>query len=148
MSEAEGRVALDTSVIVAAVSSWHEHHARALPLVRAALAVAGGPIVPVPALVESFSVLTRLPPPWRLRPQDAHALLDRTFRGRSTLFGLQGDQVWGLLDEATASNTAGGAAHDAHIVACARQAGAATIATFNRRHFERLDLGPMTLLVP
>ncbi|NLG64599.1 MAG: VapC toxin family PIN domain ribonuclease, partial [Actinobacteria bacterium] len=43
---------------------------------------------------------------------------------------------------------AGGATYDAHVLACAKQGGAARLATFNRRHFERLELGDMELVVP
>lgn len=59
------RVALDTSVVVAALLAVHEHHAVAAPYV-AALRRESTIIVPLPVLVESYSVLTRLPTPLRL----------------------------------------------------------------------------------
>ncbi len=149
MSEADlPGTALDTSVIIPALLGWHEHHAAALPIVTAALAEADPVIVPVPALVEAFAVLTRLPPPWRIRPAATRRLLADTFRGRSRIVGLDGDEVWTLLDEVLVSDVSGGATYDAHIAACARKAGAERLATFNRRHFERLDLGEVALLVP
>jgi predicted nucleic acid-binding protein len=143
-----GGTALDTSVIVPALLSWHEHHALALPVVRDALADAEGALLPLPVLVEAYAVLTRLPPPWRLRPRDAHRLLVETFRGRARVVGLGGDEGWALLDAALAGGVSGGATYDAHIAACARKGGAACLATFNRRDFERLDLGELALLVP
>lgn len=51
--------AVDTSVVVAAFASWHEHHHRA----RAALDQ-GARLIEHCAL-ECYSVLTRLPPPHR-----------------------------------------------------------------------------------
>ena len=143
-----GGTALDTSVIVPALMSWHEHHAAALPVVRDALTDAGGAILPVPALVEAYAVITRLPAPWRLRAADAHRLLVETFRGNARVVGLEGDETWDLLDGALGNEVSGGATYDAHIAACARKAGATRLATFNRRHFERLDLGDVGLLVP
>lgn len=143
-----GGTALDTSVIVPALLSWHEHHAAALPIVRDALADEGGVIIPVPALVEAYAVITRLPAPWRIRPTDAHRLLVETFRGKALVVGLEGDEVWELLDDALANAVSGGASYDAHIAACAKKAGARRLATFNRRHFECLDLGDVDLLVP
>lgn len=71
-----------------------------------------------------------------------------TFRGRARVVALVGADAWALLEDAPSSDVAGGATYDAHIVACARQAGAARIATFNVRHFERMNLGNVTLLVP
>jgi len=141
-------LALDTNVIVAALLSWHEHHAVALPVVQRSLASQPPSILPLPALVEGYAVMTRLPPPWRLRPADAHRLLTESFRGRAVVVGLDGEEGWSLLDAALGGGVAGGATHDAHIAACARKGGATTLATFNRRHFESLDLGQMTLLVP
>jgi predicted nucleic acid-binding protein len=140
--------ALDTSVIIPALLAWHEHHGAALPIVSAALTDTAPLVLPLPALVEAFAVLTRLPPPWRLRAGDAHRLLADTFREGARIVGLEGDEAWGLLDTALATEVAGGATYDAHIAQCAKKAGAARLATFNRRHFERLDLGDMVLLVP
>lgn len=143
-----GGLALDTSVIVPALLSWHEHHAAALPVVQEALAGTSAIILPLPALVEAFAVLTRLPPPWRLRPEVAHKLLADTFLGRARVVGLDGDEAWALLNKALSTEVSGGATCDAHIAACAKKAGADRLATFNRRHFERLDLGDIALLVP
>ena len=92
--------------------------------------------------------MTRLPPPWRIKPRDAHRLLDATFRAKAVVVGLEGSEGWSVLDGALASEVSGGATYDAHIVACARKAGATRLATFNRQHFARLDLGAMDLFVP
>ncbi len=143
-----GGTAFDTSIIVPALLSWHEHHGAALPVVQEALAADEAAILPLPALVEAFAVMTRLPPPWRLRPEVAHRLLAQTFHGRARVVGLDGEDAWALLDGVLANAVSGGATYDAHITACALKAGAARIATFNRRHFERLDLGDMALVVP
>jgi predicted nucleic acid-binding protein len=143
-----GGTALDTSVIIPALLAWHEHHGAALPVVAEALSSEGGVILPLPALVEAYAVLTRLPAPWRLRASDARRLLVDTFRAKATVVGLDGVEAWVLVDEALAADVNGGATYDAHIAACARKAGAARLATFNRRHFERLELGDVSLLVP
>jgi predicted nucleic acid-binding protein len=52
--------ACDTSVLVPAFASWHDHHEVA----RATLV--GGLVVPASVLVETYSVLTRLPAPYRM----------------------------------------------------------------------------------
>ena len=64
------------------------------------------------------------------------------------MVGLDGRQAWALLDLALAQGVAGGATYDAHIAACAMKARVTQLATFNRRHFERFDLGDVALLVP
>lgn len=143
-----GGMALDTSVIIPALLSWHEHHALALPVVQAALSARERAILPVPALVEAYAVLTRLPAPFRVRHDVARGLLVQTFRADSRVVGLAARDVWALLDDVLTQEVSGGATYDAHIVACARKAGATHLATFNRRHFERLALGDMQLVVP
>ena len=140
-------VAVDTNVVVAGLLAWHEQHGPALSLLQRHLA-SGSLVLPAPALVESYSVLTRLPPPWRLAPADVATLLTRTFRERSRLVGLGEDEPWFLLGHAVERGVAGGSIHDAHILACAKKAGASVMATFNRRHFAQLDLEGIELLVP
>jgi hypothetical protein len=59
--------AVDSSVVIAAFATWHEHHAIARK------AMAGRPRLVAHAAVESYSVLTRLPPPHRAHPSIVHA---------------------------------------------------------------------------
>ncbi len=117
-------IAVDTSVVVAAFASWHEGH-------RSALAVlARHPRLPAHVAVESFSVLTRLPPPHR-----APAVLVRDFlvgRFTSPLLTLKAEAYPVLIAEATAAELAGGSIYDALIAATARQA-RATLLSRDRR---------------
>ena len=85
--------AFDASVIIPALLSWHEPHRRAPPVLQSAIAGEAPVIVPLPALIEAYSVMTRLPPPWRLSPTDAHRLLDATFREPALVLSLDGGGV-------------------------------------------------------
>lgn len=124
--------ALDTSVIIAALSSWHEAHEAAAAAVERALEL--GAVLPLPALHESYSVLTRLPPPHRVSPRQAAAMLASL--DPVTLVALPA--TWSDLADWAESGVAGGQVYDARIVACAVRAGADTVLTFNLGHFERL----------
>ncbi|MFP4513009.1 MAG: type II toxin-antitoxin system VapC family toxin [Acidimicrobiales bacterium] len=62
--------ALDTSVCVPALLTWHEHHDAC----REATVDAR---LPTHVVVESYSVMTRLPAPHRIDSTTAHRLLDR-----------------------------------------------------------------------
>lgn len=141
------RVAVDTSVVVAALLARHDEHEAALLALQKALAESDL-ILPVPTLVEAYAVLTRLPAGARLSPADAHRILEETFRHRAVVVGLDGDDGWALLSSSVPLEIAGGSTYDAHIVACARKAAATTLLTFNRRHFERCELGGIELVVP
>lgn len=143
------RIALDTSVVVAALLGAHEHHEAARGAVDDALSCPGGAVLPVPVLFEAYAVLTRLPAPWRLRPDVAERLLYDTFAEHATVVSLpNGEGAMSLVRTLAQGGLVGGVVHDAHVVACARAGGASALATLNRRDFARLDLGGMTLVVP
>ena len=139
--------ATDSSVILAALLAWHERHAPARAALRAAL---NDLVVPAHALIEAYSVMTRLPQPHRLTPGDAFELLSRAFHDRVRLVALPPDAVWPMLDELAMAGIAGGVTYDARILAAARHAGATRLMTLNPRHFVRLlrDDDPLTIVSP
>lgn len=62
-------IAPDTSVLVAGFATWHEGHEAAVR------ALNRGVHLIAHAAVETYSVLTRLPPPHRIAPVAVHAYL-------------------------------------------------------------------------
>jgi predicted nucleic acid-binding protein len=126
----------DTSVLVAALCEWHEHHAVAAPPVAAALR-SGHAIIAGPVLAEAYAVLTRLPSPHRLSPTSARDLLSANFEGVRTVT-LDASGYWNCLTGAVERHVAGGRTYDAIVVACAVRARAGRILTLNRRDFEAL----------
>ena len=141
-------VALDASVIISGLLSWHEQHETASAELVMLLERPGQIILPIQSLVEAYAVMTRLPPPHRLSPKQALAVLEGSFRNRLTLVGLDGEEGWDLIRELDQQSIAGGTSYDGLIVACARKGGAQRILTFNRRHFERLESGDIEIVVP
>jgi predicted nucleic acid-binding protein len=117
-------IAVDTSVVVAAFASWHEGH-------RAATAALGRkPRVPAHVLIETYSVLTRLPSPHKApSPVVADFLARRFPQAPLTLPARAWSRLVGLASEA---GIAGGAIYDALIGATAHHAGA-TLLTRDRR---------------
>ncbi len=118
-------ITLDTSVAVAAALPWHEYHvvARAgLPRTK--------PRLIAQVAIETYSVLTRLPPPQRVPARDARAFLHETFRLPPLVLSPGGYDE--LLDLAAERNIAGGAVYDALVAAAAREAGV-TLLSLDRR---------------
>lgn len=108
--------AADTSVVVAAFASWHEHHDAA----RTALDE-DSRLIDHCAL-EAYSVLTRLPPPHR-----SPAMLVREFlreRFPDPLLRLTAARYRAFVLELAERNIRGGAAYDALVAATAAAAGA------------------------
>lgn len=117
-------IAADTSVVVAAFASWHEGHDAALGALR------GGARLPAHVLLESFSVLTRLPPPHRAAAPLVESFLAERFPAAPLT--LPGHAHRALLGTAVAAGLTGGAIYDALIAATARHSGA-TLLTRDRR---------------
>ena len=142
-----GGTAFDTSVIVAALLTWHDHHQAAQTCLNDALESEAKPILPLPAIMEAYSIMTRLPPQFRVSAFAANHLLDQ-LRPQVQVVALEGAEVWTLINQLTIAGVIGGAAHDAHIVACVRKTDAKQLATFNVKDFARLDLGNLEIKVP
>ena len=131
------RVALGTSVVVAGPLRGHAQHRETLGALQLTLA-GEPPALPLPALLETYAVLTRLPPNHRLSAEDARRALDGTFRGRARIVALTGEEGFTLVRACADAGHTGGLLYDAHVAACARKAGARRILTFNRRDRERI----------
>jgi predicted nucleic acid-binding protein len=132
-------IALDSSILVAALLGWHERHEAAARALDRALAT-GDLVLPVPALVEAYAVLTRLPAPHRLSPSDALTLLEANF-AEVRLASFSARDAWPMLRRLARMQLAGGITWDAVIVEAAKEAKAGRLLTLNPRDFERLDAG-------
>lgn len=109
-------IAVDTSVVIAAFASWHEGHDAA------AAVVARRPRLPAHVLVESYSVLTRLPAPHTAAAEAVAEFLRDRFPRQPLALPAKGYSL--LLRAITSSGVHGGAAYDALIGATARHANA------------------------
>jgi predicted nucleic acid-binding protein len=127
----------DTSCLVAAACTWHEHHEPTAADLERRARRREKPILAAPTLLEAYAVLTRLPAPYRLKPRDALAVLEGSWAG-ARVVALAAAEAWGLLRSLPEQGVAGGTSYDATIVACARKARADVILTWNLPHFERL----------
>ncbi|HET9101795.1 MAG TPA: type II toxin-antitoxin system VapC family toxin [Solirubrobacteraceae bacterium] len=104
---------VDTSVAVALSVADHSHHESTLQAIGdRALGLAGH------AAFETYSVLTRLPPPARRSPQTVARLLAVSFPHTRHL-GAEASAV--LAHELVSVGVAGGAVYDALVGAAARE---------------------------
>lgn len=116
-------LACDTSMLVPALVAWHpEHHAT-----RSALGELDA--IPAHVVLETFSVLTRLPTPHRFTAADAGALVGAI---GLPIIGLPAGDHLDLVGELVLGGIHGGATYDALVAATARHHGAELI-TRDRR---------------
>lgn len=138
----------DNNCIVAALSRWHDDTAAQREiekrLQRAEELIFAGPV-----LAEAFSVLTRLPRPNRISPDAASQLLlaNLEMPGVRTV-ALDVGRYADIVRAAPREGIVGGRIHDRVILECALLAGAQTLLTFNRRHFEYLAHRRIEIVVP
>ncbi len=105
---------LDTSAAVSLVLPAHDHHEEAVRATSGQrLGLAGH------AVVETFSVLTRLPPAWRLTHSDALRLIRTDFPFSVTL-RMSAQEA---LDHAVRAGASGGQVYDVLVGLAAVEAG-------------------------
>ncbi len=111
--------AADTSLVIAAFASWHEHHEAA----RRALD--GGLRLVEHCGLETYSVLTRLPAPHRVSGLVVREFLGSRFPQPFLRLGGRAyrDFILGLPD----NDVTGGAAYDALVAATAAASGATLV---------------------
>lgn len=115
---------VDTSVAVALAVADHDHHASTVEALAGRTAGLAGH-----AAFETFSVLTRLPPPLRLAPAAAAHLLVSNFPGS---YFLSADAAQHLFAQLVSLSIAGGSVYDALVAATATEHHL-TLATRDRR---------------
>lgn len=127
-------IAIDTSLVVALFASWHEAHDLAREAVPAEVHL------PAHVLLESYSVLTRLPPPHRAPADVVEDFLARRFE--SGLLTLPGNGHRSLLNAAVEQGMTGGSVYDALVAAAAKHAGATLLSRDRRaaRTYEALGV--------
>ena len=88
-------------------------------------------------MTEIYSVLTRIPPPDRLTPVDALAIID-IIRSRFRIVSLTATEHLDVIREVARNGLRGGIVHDAIILECALKSGASAIYTLNPKDFRRV----------
>jgi len=127
-------VILDSSCLIAAACDWHVHHEATVEDIERRRRNRDRFLVPVPALLEAYSVLTRLPPAFRLSPEDAAHVLHANW-SRIESVALSAEECWALIRGESSRGIGGGRIYDAVIAHCARKAKADELLTWNVDHF-------------
>lgn len=116
--------AADTSLVVAAFASWHDNHDAARRALDSGLRLAEH------CALETYSVLTRLPPPHRVRGELVCDFLVARFS--EPLLRMSPRAYRDFIASLPGRDIAGGAAYDALVAATAAEHGAELV-TCDRR---------------
>ena len=103
----------DSSVLVAAIAAWHPRHAVAHDRVDTGVRSLAGHV-----LVETYSVLTRMPTPQRL---PSHIAADAITRLRERVITLRASDYAQLMRLLAVAGVTGGAVYDAVVAFTAKR---------------------------
>jgi hypothetical protein len=117
-------IAVDSSVAIAGFASWHERHTTAMAV------FARKPRLIAHAALETYSVLTRLPPPHRAPGGLVGRFLQHSFG--EPLLCLPDARYQGLIATLVSGQIVGGQVYDALIGLTAAEHGA-TLISFDQR---------------
>ncbi|MBI3697521.1 MAG: hypothetical protein HY238_22130 [Acidobacteria bacterium] len=92
-------------------------------------------MVPTHALLECFSVLTRLPGDYRMPSDEAKQLLEENFSTDAIVPGIDAGLVWSCVAKVVQEKVVGGRVYDAIIAHSAVRAGAVVLVTWNAKDF-------------
>jgi predicted nucleic acid-binding protein len=123
--------AVDTSVAVAAFGDWHRLNGAACAVLDQ------GALIPAHALLETYSVLTGFPPPYRAAPQIVVDWLENRFDEVIAPPDIAAHRE--LIRAVAAAGRAGGSIYDALVAMTANATGAVLI-TADRRAAAVYDL--------
>lgn len=125
---------LDSSVVLASLDADEPRHAACDRLVAA-----GGHVLYVHALAETFSVLTGGRAGRRLRPAVAAALLEGSVLPFVQIVTLSGKETMNAIADCEGRGVRGGAVYDFLHLAAARKAGVERVLTLDVIHFQALS---------
>jgi predicted nucleic acid-binding protein len=120
--------------MVAVLCGWHERHKETIACMERMGKDGAQAVLAAHTLAETYSVLTRLPSPFRLSEGDALELL-RLNWSKAQIVSLSATEYWAMLRECRDLGVSGGQVYDALIAACARKAKAGVLLTWNTDHF-------------
>lgn len=132
------RFAFDTSCLVALLSDWHERHRVTAVEYEARKKKGEQLVVAAHAVLECFSVLTRLPPPLAAPPANVERVL-ASYLSDAVIAGVTSGTCRSAIADLARRGIGGGLTYDAIIAICSHEAGVRELLTWNLSHFLRVS---------
>jgi predicted nucleic acid-binding protein len=132
------KIFLDTNVLVSAVIKQHVFHERSFAVFDSVLKGNNVGFMSSHSLAEMYSVLTKLPSPYRHTPEQALLSIEENVLKHFEAISLKPGLYAACLREAAGAGIQGGTIYDALLLKCAELADANRIYTLNLKHFQSL----------
>jgi predicted nucleic acid-binding protein len=131
------KVLFDTNTLIAAMIETHSNHAISLPWIVQLKNQTITGYISTHSIAELYAVLTRLPLPKPLSPQQVHDVIVNNLQDFHTI-DLESSDYLEVLKNITQLNIIGGGIYDAIIAQAALKAKVDILLTLNPKHFTRL----------
>jgi predicted nucleic acid-binding protein len=129
----------DTSVLVAAMVSTHQHHGRAAPWLQRAHAGEFAWFVAAHSLAECYATLTAPVRSLAFPPASVAQIIRENLTGRNgTIVDLDSRDYQATIESVARLGLPSGMIYDALLATAAQKAGAERLFTFNVKHFVRV----------
>ncbi len=131
------KVLFDTNTLVAAMIETHPNHAVSLPWIQQVRSQKINGYISTHSIAELYAVMTRLPLPKPLSPQQARNSIVNNIEDFH-LLDLESSDYLDVLQNVAKLNITGGGIYDAIIAQAALKANVDVLLTLNPKHFTRL----------
>ena len=128
----------DTTVLVAASSQSHPHHAQAFPALRRVVAGRDGGFISAHSIAEVYASLTRLPVEPRIHPAEAARIVTDNLLPHFKVVPVDKVDYLEALRTVKDGGWTGAKIYDALLLRCAGKCNVDRIHTFNLRDFRLL----------
>ncbi len=131
------KIGIDTNIFIAALHSSHPNNSIACSWLNHVLPK-NEIIIAEHSILETYSVLTRLPVKWRLTPAETTLLIKNNIKDQIIVARFPNKNFMSWIDKVSVNNIAGGQIYDSYIIKTLTYAKVKAIATFNISHFSKL----------
>jgi predicted nucleic acid-binding protein len=132
------KVYVDTNLVVTRTLSGQGKHSEAVEFFSRIREQDWLPVISSHGIVEVYSVLSRMPLPYRLSPADAWQTIEANLLPMFEIVELSMAVQLSVVRDCSRQGLAGGLVYDALHMAAARNAGCERIYTYNVKHFRQV----------
>lgn len=129
---------VDSNVLIAAWSTFHPHHSRAVAALVGMRQRGDEAVAAAHSVAETYCALTGMPRSPRVSPERAHEIVSKNLRRDCRMVALDSGEYFTTIRRCSENGIAGAAVYDAVIAEAARKASVGRILTFNVADFRRV----------
>lgn len=142
------KILFDTSVIIAALVDQLTNHDAAFETYLQFSSDPNQGYCSTHALAECYAVMTALPLPRRILPDEARRLIEDSIRGRLAIVELNTQHYIRAIDRVASEGASSGLVNDALHLEAAIEIGCTRVYSYNLAHFRRIVPPEIELLAP